>query len=199
MFVNVLDSTCTKIKPDSAQNVVAISIMSPAWRVPVGGLEATGVSGIRHEMCETLERARNFDWVALGLDISLNDDTQKGLGVFWQIQMYGIAGVADRKKFASFLRKNFISGSDVVKRPVRVVACDGTAKAFSYALKTNFVKRVAYWGTALSAAGKTRQCWQTRKVALRAREDVELRLWLDKIGIETRRLFATEPSSNAFG
>ena len=73
-----------------------------------------------------------------------------------------------------------------VSRPVVVKPCDGTARAFSYAFKPGSVRRIAYWGDGKTRTGALRKCWRTRKVSLKAREDVELRLYLDQIGLTKR-------------
>jgi hypothetical protein len=169
--------------------------MSPAWRAPVKGLHTIDFADIRHELIKILDFSGEFNWLGLGMDVSLNDDTQKGLGVYWQIQGYGIAGVEDQQKFATSLRERFVASSKIVKRPVRVVECDGSPRAFSYLFKTNFVRRVAYWGEGVTHTGQSRECWRTRKVSLRAPEELELRFWLDSIGIGKRVLILSRPTS----
>jgi hypothetical protein len=119
-----------------------------------------------------------------GIDLSLNDDTQKNLGIAWQLQLYGIAMVKDRSKISSLLKAKF-QRSRWVTRPVQTKACDGTRKAISYAFKTEFVQRTAYLGTATSH-GKIRQCWRTRKVSLRPADHVQALLWLDSLGFAHR-------------
>ena len=73
-----------------------------------------------------------------------------------------------------------------VSRRVVVKPCDGTARAFSYAFKPRSVRRIAYWGDGKTRTGEARKCWRTRKVSLKACEDVELRLYLDQIGLSKR-------------
>ena len=60
---------------------------------------------------------------------------------------------------------------------------DGSNYAASYGYKTDFVRRVSY----RSDIGKY-ECWQTRKVRLKAREHVELLLALDQWGFRKRLL-----------
>jgi hypothetical protein len=71
---------------------------------------------------------------------------------------------------------------------VVVKPCDGTAQAFSYALKTESVRRIPYWGDGKTQTGQPRKCWRTRKVTLKAREEVELKLFFDQIGLQRRLL-----------
>ena len=173
--------------------VLAVSMMSPRWRAPLGHLSSLDLNVIHGTDLANIFGYHHFgssDWIVLGTDVSLNDDTLKGHGVCWQVQLYGMASVYDRDKFAAALRKNFDAPSDTVRRPVRVAACDGTAKALSYAFKTNFVRRVAYVGDALTRKGEPRKCWRTRKVSLKATEEVELRLWLNQIELAGRVLIS---------
>jgi hypothetical protein len=93
------------------------------------------------------------------------------------------------------LRRNFHGASETVKRPVRVAACDGSPKALSYVFKTNFVRRIAYFGNGVTHKGEPRKCWRTRKVSLKAKEEIELRLWLTQIGI-FGRVLGTRPFSS---
>jgi hypothetical protein len=57
----------------------------------------------------------------------------------------------------------------------------------SYAYKPEFVRRIAYHAT-IPSKDKTRKCWMTRKVSLRARDHAGLMEWLDTVGL-FQRLF----------
>lgn len=168
-------------------HLVALSIMSPAWQAAVGCLHQLNPIKVKNELNQALSRAGHLHWLWVGLDISLNDDRQKGHGIYWQAQAYGFALVDDRQAFANALRTQF-SASANISRPVRIVKCDGTHHAFSYAFKTNFVRRIAYPGNGFDRHGHIRRCWRTRKVSLRATEEVELRVWLHRIGLTGRVL-----------
>jgi hypothetical protein len=173
--------------------VLAVSMMSPRWRASLGHLSSLDVNVIYGADLANIFGHHYFgssSWIVLGTDVSLNDDTLKGQGVCWQVQLYGMASVDHRDEFVAALRKNFDAASDTVRRPVRVAACDGSAKALSYALKTNFVRRVAYVGDAVTRKGEPLKCWRTRKVSLKAKEEVELRLWLNQIGLAGRVLWS---------
>ena len=121
-----------------------------------------------------------------GFDISLNDDTQKGLQEEWQLQLYGIAMVTNRDGLGSRLRSKFERSKEVF-RPVQIKSCDGSPRVISYAYKSEFVRRIAYHAT-IPSKDKTRKCWMTRKVSLRARDHVGLMEWLDHVGL-IQRLF----------
>jgi hypothetical protein len=169
------------------KQLVALSIMSPAWQAPAGHPHELDPVYLKTDLIRALRQTDRIAWLWAGLDISLNDDTQKGHGVYWQAQAYGVALVDDPKAFAKALRKQFWA-TENISRPVRVMKCDGTAKALSYCFKTNFVRRIAYLGTGITRSGEPRRCWRTRKVWLKAKEDVELRFWLHRIGLASRIL-----------
>ena len=154
--------------------VAALSITSSAWRAQPGALDQFDIGKIRTELTEAIERTQQVQWAALVLDISMNDDTEKGFDLGWQIQFYGFAKVKNRLTFSKFLRRGFHPNMRVI-RPVVVKPCDGSARAFSYAFKPKSVRRIAYWGDGKTHTGEPRKCWRTRKVSLKAREEVELR------------------------
>ena len=62
-----------------------------------------------------------------GIDISLNDDTQKGLKEEWQLQLYGVAMVKNRVGLGSLLISEFERTKEVF-RPVQIKPCDGSAR-----------------------------------------------------------------------
>ena len=154
--------------------VAAVSITSSSWQAQPGALDQFDIGKIRTELTEAIVHTKQVQWAALVLDISMNDDTEKAFDVAWQFQFYGFAKVIDRHTFSKSLRRVFHSGMKVV-RPVVVKPCDGTARAFSYAFKPESVRRIAYWGDGRTHTGEPRKCWRTRKVSLKAREEIELR------------------------
>jgi hypothetical protein len=170
--------------PTTARERVAISVVFPEGRVKAGELDKLAIANIRRCFTEVVKAIGGTDWLAAGFDISLNDDTAKGLGIRWQLQLYGTARVRDRESFSEGLRTHYVPCQQI-KRPVQAKASDGSRSAISYGFKTNFVCRVAYWGTA-ERKGERRECWQTRKVSLRPKEHVELLLRLHKIGLAGR-------------
>jgi hypothetical protein len=137
----------------------------------------------KRAVTRAIEPSSDAQWIVGGIDLSLNDDTQKNLGIAWQLQLYGIAMVIDRTEFASLLKSKFPT-SKHISRPVQTKACDGSLKGISYAFKTEFVQRIAYQGTTTN--GKSRRYWTTRKVSLRPVEHVHALLWLDSVGFAHR-------------
>ena len=173
--------------PQKRGELVAVSITSPDWQAQPGHLDTLNVSKMREEAIEGVEHTMQAEWAVLGFDASMNDDTAKGFYRAWQAQYYGFAKVNDRLAFSKSLRGSFHRDPRVT-RPVVVKPCDGTEQAFSYAFKPEAVRRIAYWGDGISRTGAPRKCWRTRKVSLKAREEVELKLFLDQIGLPKRLL-----------
>jgi hypothetical protein len=101
-----------------------------------------------------------------GLDVSLNEDRGKSR---WQLQAYGITRAAN----ATALRDAFgVSGS--VERPIRIRPCTHLCRALTYALKTQFVRRISY----VDKTGR----WNTRKVSLSASQQRVVAWWLRDAG-----------------
>jgi hypothetical protein len=98
---------------------------------------------IKRSMSAAIPNADFIHWIAGAFDLRLNDDTQKKPGIAWQPQFFGLANVTNREEVSKALR-NAYSPTKYVPRPVQMKECDGSARAISYAFKTDFVKRIAY-------------------------------------------------------
>lgn len=136
------------------------------------------------------DKVRSADGLTLvigAVDLSLNDDTQKGLGICWQPQIYAIAHTAEGKGSFEILRKSYKAGK-TAHRPVQVKPFDGSVEAIAYAFKPDFLKRIAYQKE-VGPPEKRRTCWHTRKVSLRSGEHVQAMLWMHKIGLAGRLFF----------
>jgi hypothetical protein len=171
---------------DSSSDLVSVSIVFPKARVPSCDISTLSMADSITAATQALEGPSDIEWMVGGIDVSLNDDTQKGLQEEWQLQLYGIAMVKNRDALGSHLRSKFERTKDV-SRPVQIKPCDGSARVISYAYKAEFVRRIAYHAT-IPSKDKTRKCWMTRKVSLRARDHVGLMEWLDTVGL-FQRLF----------
>jgi hypothetical protein len=87
--------------------LVAVSITLPSWRTQPRALGEFDVGGIRKELIKALDSTKQIKWAVFGLDISMNDDTNKGFDVGWQLQLYGFAHVEDRLTLSKSLRQGF--------------------------------------------------------------------------------------------
>jgi hypothetical protein len=167
-------------------DLVSVSIVFPKARVPSPDVTELSMAESMAAVTEALQESTDIEWMIGGIDVSLNDDTQKGLQEEWQLQLYAIAMVKNRDALRSHLRSKFQRTDDVF-RPVQIKSCDGSARVISYAYKSEFVRRIAYYAT-IPNKDKTRKCWMTRKVSLRARDHVGLMEWLHTVGL-FQRLF----------
>jgi hypothetical protein len=169
---------------NDASELVSCSLVFPNARVPNSSVCSLSISGETATVTRSLRDSPEIEWMVGGIDVSLNDDTQKGLHEEWQLQLYAIAMVKDRVALTSLLKKNF-RRTRKVSRPVQTKKCDGSLRAISYAFKTEFVRRIAYWGT-ITSNGKSRSCWMTRKLSLRPLDHADLMEWLDTVGLAQR-------------
>jgi hypothetical protein len=167
---------------DYSGHLVSVSIVPPRARVP--SCDITSLSMADSTVTQALQDSTEADWMIGGIDVSLNDDTQKGLQEEWQLQLYGIAMVKNRDALGSRLRSKFERTKEVF-RPVQIKPCDGSARVISYAYKPEFVRRIAYHAT-ITSKGKARKCWMTRKVSLRTRLHAGLMEWLGAVGLLQR-------------
>jgi hypothetical protein len=169
---------------DSHRELVTASIVFPKGRVPWHLVNTLSVENSKRAVTRSVEDCADVVWMVGGIDISLNDDRQKSLGMGWQLQLYAIAMVKDRIAFASVLKGRF-QRTAKVSRPTQIKTCDGSARAISYAFKTDFVRRIAYQGQT-TTNGKNRECWMTRKVSLPPVDHADLLVWLHSIGLAQR-------------
>jgi hypothetical protein len=160
------------------------SIVFSNHRTAENHLTALDTTSMKRSFSETIKNADGLQWMAGGIDLSLNDDRQKKQGIAWQPQFYGLADVNDVEALSSLLRGTF-SPTKIAPKPVQIKECDGSTKVISYAFKTDFVRRIAY-RTEVGPPERRRKCWHTRKVSLRASEHVQAMLWMHKTGLAGR-------------
>ena len=168
----------------SQQELASISIAFPKDRVSEDRPNALQTASMKRALAETIKDADGIAWMLGGIDLSLNDDTQKKLEIAWQPQFYGFADVVNLEPLSKVLRDRYCP-SKIVPRPVQIKECDGSARAISYGFKTEFVRRIAY-RTKVGPPDNRRKCWHTRKVSLRPVEHVRAMLWLHRIGLAGR-------------
>ncbi len=162
----------------------ALSIAFPHHRTAEDKLDTLNTTKMKRDLTETIKDSDLVHWMAGGIDVSLNDDTQRNVPIRWQGQLYGFTEVSNREQFSKLLRDTF-KKTRKVKRPIQTEECDGSSRAISYGYKNDFVRRIGYRGQA-GPPGNRRTCWTTRKVSLRPTEHVRAMLWLHKVGIAGR-------------
>jgi hypothetical protein len=165
------------------EDLNSISIVFLNHRTAEDQLASLDTTKMKRSVSEAIKDADGLIWMAGGVDLSLNDETQKNNGIAWQPQLYAIAH-ADIGKLSKALRNTY-SPTKTAPKPVQIKECDGTETAVSYAFKTEFVRRITY-RTEVGPSENRRKCWHTRKVSLRPSEHVQAMLWMHKIGLGGR-------------
>ena len=148
----------TLFSGDNIDGLNSISAVFPKHRAAENQLKTIKPTGMKRSLSETIKNMDHLGWLIGAIDISLNDDRQKNLGIAWQPQFYGFANMTNVEPLSNVLRKAY-SPTDTVSKAVQIKECDGSPSALSYAFKTRFVRRIAY----LTEAGppdKRRKCWQ---------------------------------------
>ena len=143
-----------------AVDLKSISIIFSKQRTAEDQLPALDTTGMKRSMSEIIKCIDGLNWMVGGLDLSLNDDTQKKQGIAWQPQLYAIAN-ADVEILSKALRDTF-SPTKIARRPVQIKTCDGSTKAISYAFKTEETPRRIAYRTEVGPPENRRKCWHTR-------------------------------------
>jgi hypothetical protein len=92
---------------------------------------------IKRSLSEIIKKADGLGWMIGGIDISLNDDSQRKLDVGWQAQFYGIAKVTNIGTLSKLLRDTY-SPTKTVPRPIQIRSCDGSARAIPMPSRRSF-------------------------------------------------------------
>ena len=79
--------------------LAAVSIAFPKHRTAEDQLDTLDTTKLKRSLSETIKDADGLAWMVGGIDLSLNDDTQKKLRIAWQPQFYGFAEVTSREAF----------------------------------------------------------------------------------------------------
>lgn len=172
-FVGQVDG----LAQDDGGQLISVSLAFADHRVAEGRLHGLHTTGIKRALAYTLNKVTGISMVAGGIDLSLNDDTQKGHDIGWVPQFYGFVTGADVRALSDQLRKRYAK-TDQAPRPVRIKTSDGSLEAISYGFKPTFVKRIAY--------RDPRGRWNTRKVSLPPRNHVQALIWMHQIGFADR-------------
>jgi hypothetical protein len=171
-------SEVNKLTHAKGDQLISVSIAFADYRVSEGKLHTLHTTSLKRALAYTLAKVPGISWAAGGIDLSLNDDSQKGLDVGWVPQFYGFVTPSTPSALAASLRERYPS-SDQAPRPVQIKVSDGSLKALSYGFKSSFVNRIAY-------KDEDKGRWDTRKVSLPPKNDVQAMLWQHQIGFSGR-------------
>ena len=107
-FQRFFVSEVSKLATSTSQRELAsISIAFPKDRVSGDRLNALQTTSMKRALSEAIKEADGIAWMLGGIDISLNDDTQKKLDIGWQPQFYGFADVVNLEPLSKVLRDTY--------------------------------------------------------------------------------------------
>ena len=113
---------------ENSLQLIAVSVAFPRHRTAEDKLDTLNTTKMKRDLTETIKNYDDVRWVAGGIDISLNDDTQRNVPICWQGQLYGFTEVSNRKQLSKLLRDTF-KKTRKVKRPIQTGECDGSPLA----------------------------------------------------------------------
>ena len=120
--------------------------------------------------------------VAIGEnDFSFNEIRKGKCQAFWSAHLYVIT-IAKKKKQVKREVSRWFPGSVMTPGPIKVSQFQNTAYRRSYALKTEFLRKIGYDQTK-KCEDRVRKCRNTSRDKLRAGESLELLLFPDQIGL----------------
>jgi hypothetical protein len=167
-------------KPET--ELVVISIVLPKPVVRPESLGTFSIANMQRRLKDVLAAA-NVDCALGGIDFSFNEDQEGRYEPFWCPHAYIITSTENRKQLSKLIGKNFSSTKAVV-RPVQISSFQNTRKRRSYAWKMHFYRRIGY-----ADIDRPRECRNTGQDKLRAKENLELFVYLDRIGLASRVAF----------
>jgi hypothetical protein len=185
-FVRRSEAIISNWQSNPGYDLIAICIVPSSPIVSRGKLNDFSIKNLQRRLKSALARAAVNSAIG-GIDISLNEDRDEKFKPFWSLHHYLITSVGDRKRVKTKLRELF-HATDEVPRPVKITSFTNNGRRRSYALKMHFRRRIGYDETK-TKSGNPRKCRNTSFDRLRARERVELFIYLDQIGLAARVIF----------
>ena len=166
--------------------LVALSLILPNSAVTQGALNSFDLKNMQKRLKFRLGDAE-IDAAIGAIDFSFDEDEHGKYPGFWCPHAYVIAATENRHRLAA--RFNGFGPSPEIPHPTKVTPFKNTARRRSYAMKMHFARRIGYDDQRVQINGKIRYFRNTRLDRLRARERLELVLFLDKIGFADRAIF----------
>jgi hypothetical protein len=122
------------------------------------------------------------------VDFSFNEHQDNDYEPFWCPHIYLITADENIDQAAETLRDIYKS-SKQVPRPIKISEFQNKASRRSYALKMNFRRRIGYWESKETQNGEKRKRRNTATDRLRAKERLELYIYLHQTGFASRMIF----------
>ena len=185
-FVRASKPFITKHLETKEDDLIAISIVPPDSMGAPGHLKSVSITNLQRRVKYALGKA-GVEVAIGGIDLSFNEDRKGKYQPFWSLHLYLITMTTNKDRLRKELAKLFPK-TVMTPRPIKVSPVQNRAHRRSYALKTWFGRRIGYnqrkgWGA------KARKCRNTSSDKLRAKERLELFLYLDQMGLALRAFF----------
>ncbi|HEX4407376.1 MAG TPA: hypothetical protein VH206_01260 [Xanthobacteraceae bacterium] len=168
-------------KPD--HELVAITIIPLELAVPPGRLNTVSLENAQRRLKRALKKA-DIKVAFVGIDFSLDEDSEGAYSPFWSPHFYLITAVAKRRATTRILGKLFRKAPGI-RKPVQTMPFDNSTYRRSYAYKIKFERRIGF----TTERSDGRECRNTRPDKFRALERTELLTYLDKVGFSQRSIF----------
>ncbi len=180
-----------------SDELIAISIVPSAPLFSPGQLGELSITNLQRRLKWAFDRV-NLKIAIGGIDFSFNEDQNGRYQPFWSAHHYLITSTTDTVQLGLNLRGIF-RRSNEVPRPVKLTPFSNKPRRRSYALKMSFYRRIGHDDIKLKN-GKTRKCRNTNRDRLRAKERLELFIYLNQIGLASRVVFrGAKPIINSLG
>lgn len=170
-------------------NVFFVTLVPRRAAPRVTNLAAFEVSNLHRRVKEDLRPIR-IEWAIMVLDMTLNEHEANRLHARWQHHYHGFIVTSLTRKELRLALKRVFPKSEAIPRPVHVKEWNGSEGAIRYLLKPDIYRRISsdHGERFDRKTGRVRLCKTTRSDRLRAAEQIELALYLDKIGLQSRLL-----------
>jgi hypothetical protein len=181
------------MKQDDGCNEWSFNFVMPEGQVAIADLGDAPFAEIMERVRAALDSCPAVLFAVLGIDISVNDDTEKfrhgrlkkGPRVYWQIHIYGLVRASDRQAVWNALRHLFPKAANIY-RPLAMSAkpFDGKLKGNSYICKPQGFRHILYFDTQRGEFDTPK-----KPPALKAREHVHYLLAMHRLGLKNRIAF----------
>ncbi len=169
------------------RRLISITIVSMNAIAQPGKLHRRVAENVQRQLKYALDKTDIAAAIG-GIDFSYNEDYEGEYQPFWCPHFYLITATTDRKALKKQLSKLFKRSNGVFK-PVMITSFQNNLKRRSYALKTDFRRRIGYYQKKLGKDCKSHKRRDTRDDRLRAIERLELYIYLNNIGLAGRTIF----------
>lgn len=172
----------------SDQRLVAITIIPADPIIKPGQLCGFSIVNFQRRLKSALDKAKLGIAIG-GIDFSFNEDKKGKYRPFWSPHIYLITSTANKKKVHKALTKIYKPSKKRVPKPIYISPFENTAERRSYAVKMTFERRIGFDAEKTKSDGTIRKCRNTSHDRLRAKERLELFIYLDQCGLANRFIF----------